>query len=101
MAAWFAAFRGNFPLCAEGPSLHSADAVILGRPLKAMTMLQAHLLTIRIMAGIIQRMHRLQRSAGGLAGIVVLCGLAGCGIGPATVTRDRFDYTETIASSWK
>jgi hypothetical protein len=28
--------------------------------------------------------------------------LAGCGgIGPRTVTHDRFDYTETIASSWK
>jgi len=27
--------------------------------------------------------------------------LCGCGIGPGTVTHDRFDYTETIATSWK
>ncbi len=29
-------------------------------------------------------------------------GLAGCaGIGPSTVSRDRFDYTEAISDSWK
>jgi hypothetical protein len=28
--------------------------------------------------------------------------MAGCGtIGPDTVTRDRFDYTEAVAASWK
>ena len=33
--------------------------------------------------------------------LLALC-LAGCaGIGPATVSRDRFDYTEAISDSWK
>ncbi len=33
------------------------------------------------------------------AGILVLSGCAG--IGPPTVSRDRFDYTEAISDSWK
>lgn len=37
--------------------------------------------------------------------MISLCGLAllsGCaGIGPATVSRDRFDYTAAISDSWK
>ena len=33
---------------------------------------------------------------------VLLLFLAGCsGIGPGTVSRDRFDYTEAISDSWK
>ncbi len=36
-----------------------------------------------------------------LSGFVILL-LAGCaGIGPQTVSRDRFDYTEAISDSWK
>jgi hypothetical protein len=36
-----------------------------------------------------------------LSGLVILL-LAGCaGIGPQTVSRDRFDYTEAISDSWK
>jgi hypothetical protein len=32
----------------------------------------------------------------------VLMTLTGCaGIGPSTVSRDRFDYTEAISDSWK
>lgn len=34
--------------------------------------------------------------------LVLLLGLAGCvGVGPGTVGRDRFDYSEAIADSWK
>jgi hypothetical protein len=37
----------------------------------------------------------------GILLVALLC-LAGCaGIGPSTVTRDRFDYTGAIAESWK
>ena len=33
---------------------------------------------------------------------VLVNALAGCGgIGPKTVPRDRFDYTETLSTSWK
>src|SRR5881394_3837899 len=40
------------------------------------------------------------RSLHAVISIVLL--LAGChGIGPGTVTRDRFDYTETLSTSWK
>ena len=35
-----------------------------------------------------------------LAGLAA-CIICGCGIGPKTVARDRFDYTETLSSSWK
>ena len=36
-----------------------------------------------------------------LSGLVILL-LAGCaGLGPQTVSRDRFDYTEAISDSWK
>jgi hypothetical protein len=36
-----------------------------------------------------------------LSGLVILL-LTGCaGIGPQTVSRDRFDYTEAISDSWK
>ena len=36
----------------------------------------------------------------GMAGIIAI--LAGCtGIGPATVARDRFDYTTAVSESWK
>jgi hypothetical protein len=33
--------------------------------------------------------------------LVALVALAGCGIGPATVSRDRFDYSAAVAESWK
>jgi hypothetical protein len=34
--------------------------------------------------------------------LLVVFGIAGCaGIGPGTVTRDRFDYTAAVAESWK
>ena len=36
-----------------------------------------------------------------LSGLVIIL-LAGCaGLGPQTVSRDRFDYTEAISDSWK
>jgi hypothetical protein len=50
------------------------------------------------------------RAVGTLANTVTLAGavlmalllVAGCsGIGPETVTRDRFDYSSTVAESWK
>jgi len=34
-------------------------------------------------------------------GLVALINLAGCTIGPRTVTRDRFDYSSAVAESWK
>jgi hypothetical protein len=41
------------------------------------------------------------RIARGLAALIVVA-IAGCAsVGPGTVTRDRFDYTEAIAESWK
>jgi len=34
--------------------------------------------------------------------LLAVLAMAGCGtIGPGTVTRDRFDYTEAVAESWK
>jgi hypothetical protein len=33
--------------------------------------------------------------------LLALVGLAGCSIGPGTVTRDRFDYSAAVAESWK
>jgi hypothetical protein len=34
--------------------------------------------------------------------LLTVLGLVGCAsVGPATVTRDRFDYTEAVAESWK
>ena len=33
--------------------------------------------------------------------ILTLLGVAGCTIGPSTMTRDRFDYTAAVAESWK
>jgi hypothetical protein len=34
--------------------------------------------------------------------LLIVFGIAGCaGIGPGTVTRDRFDYTSAVAESWK
>jgi hypothetical protein len=38
----------------------------------------------------------------GLAFLLLLSGIGGCApIGPPTIARDRFDYTTTIADSWK
>ena len=44
-----------------------------------------------------------QKSFVSLLGVAALCTvLTGCiGIGPATVARDRFDYTTAVADSWK
>jgi hypothetical protein len=36
-----------------------------------------------------------------LALMAILLGVAGCSIGPSTMTRDRFDYTTAVAESWK
>src|SRR5215510_10898615 len=37
-----------------------------------------------------------------LAGTVLTAALTGCrSIGPSTVARDRFDYSDTISESWK
>ena len=33
--------------------------------------------------------------------LLALVALAGCSIGPATVSRDRFDYSAAVAESWK
>jgi len=33
--------------------------------------------------------------------VVLSCLLAGCGIGPGSVVRDRFNYTRAISDSWK
>jgi hypothetical protein len=46
---------------------------------------------------------RTSQTIGGFAGILALaCVLCGCqGIGPATVSRDRFDYSSSISESWK
>jgi hypothetical protein len=33
--------------------------------------------------------------------LLTLLGVAGCTIGPSTMTRDRFDYTAAVAESWK
>src|SRR5262245_6035063 len=33
--------------------------------------------------------------------LIALVGLAGCTIGPRTVSRDRFDYSAAVAESWK
>ncbi len=47
----------------------------------------------------VRRLRRMRTTLLGLT-IVLLC--AGCtGIGPATVSRDRFDYTIAMAESWK
>lgn len=37
-----------------------------------------------------------------LAGALLVAGLAACtNIGPGTIARDRFDYTDAVAESWK
>lgn len=36
-----------------------------------------------------------------VAFLIVAVAVAGCSIGPGTVTRDRFDYSEAVAESWK
>lgn len=37
-----------------------------------------------------------------MAGLFLLAGLVACThIGPGTITRDRFDYTDAVAESWK
>ncbi len=54
------------------------------------------------------RRNRRGREGQGLSGLIqallllVVLTMAGCAsIGPDTVTRDRFDYTEAVAESWK
>jgi len=33
--------------------------------------------------------------------LTLIVGLAGCTLGPGTMTRDRFDYSQAVAESWK
>ena len=37
----------------------------------------------------------------GLLALMFSALVAGCTIGPSTMTRDRFDYTAAVAESWK
>jgi hypothetical protein len=47
------------------------------------------------------RLRQTQRALPNLLLLLSLVGVAGCTIGPGTVTRDRFDYTGAVAESWK
>lgn len=38
---------------------------------------------------------------GTIFGVVAIFFLAGCGVGPKTISRDRFNYATAIADSWK
>jgi len=33
--------------------------------------------------------------------LTLVVGLAGCTIGPSTMNRDRFDYSQAVVESWK
>jgi hypothetical protein len=47
------------------------------------------------------RPRQTRRALPNLLLVLTLLGVAGCTIGPGSVTRDRFDYTAAVAESWK
>jgi hypothetical protein len=47
------------------------------------------------------RLRQTRRALPKLLLLLALLGVAGCSIGPSTMTRDRFDYTAAVAESWK
>jgi len=47
------------------------------------------------------RARQTRRALPNLLFLLILLGVAGCTIGPSTMTRDRFDYTAAVAESWK
>ena len=49
----------------------------------------------------VPRPGQVRRALPTLLLVLTLLGVAGCSIGPSTMTRDRFDYTAAVAESWK